>query len=55
MTEKEKEFDVNKSLSEIAKELNVDLVPEGSVRKASDNLRMTVQLINVENDMNILS
>ena len=40
----------NKSLSEIAKELHVDAVLEGSVRKAADDLRITVQLLDVEND-----
>ena len=34
----------NKSLSEIAKELNVGAVLEGSVRKAADDLRITAQL-----------
>ena len=34
----------NKHLSEIAKELNVGAVLEGSVRKAGDDLRITAQL-----------
>jgi adenylate cyclase len=45
----------NKSLSEIAKELNVGAVLEGSVRKAADDLRITVQLIDVENDEHLWS
>jgi adenylate cyclase len=45
----------NKSLSEIAKELNVGAILEGSVRKASDDLRITAQLIDVENDEHLWS
>ena len=45
----------NKSLSEIAKELNVGAVLEGSVRKAADDLRITVQLIDVESDEHLWS
>jgi TolB-like protein/Tfp pilus assembly protein PilF len=45
----------NKSLSEIARELHVDAVLEGSVRKAADDLRITVQLLDVENDEYLLS
>ena len=45
----------NKSLSEIAKELNVGAVLEGSVRKAADDLRITAQLIDVENDEHLWS
>ncbi len=44
-----------KSLSEIAKELNVGAVLEGSVRKAADDLRITAQLIDVENDEHLWS
>lgn len=39
-----------KSLSEIAKELNVGALLEGSVRKIGDDLRITAQLIDVQND-----
>jgi TolB-like protein/Flp pilus assembly protein TadD len=45
----------NKSLSEIAKELNVGAILEGSVRKAADDLRITAQLIDVENDEHLWS
>ena len=45
----------NKSLSEIAKELNVGVILEGSVRKAADDLRITAQLIDVENDEHLWS
>ena len=45
----------NKSLSEIAKELNVGAVLEGSVRKVADDLRITVQLVDVENDEHLWS
>ena len=44
-----------KSLSEIAKELKVGAVLEGSVRKAADELRITAQLIDVENDEHLWS
>jgi len=37
-----------KSLGEISKELNVDYVVEGSIRKANDRIRVTVQLIEAE-------
>ena len=40
--------DTTKSVSEIGRELNVGTVLEGSVRKAADQLRITVQLIDVE-------
>lgn len=39
-----------KKLQEIATELNVRYVLEGSVRKAGNNLRITAQLINAETD-----
>ena len=45
----------SKSLSEIAKELNVEAVLEGSVRKAADDLRITAQLIDVDNDEHLWS
>jgi adenylate cyclase len=45
----------NQSLSEIAKELNVGAVLEGSVRKVADDLRITAQLIDVENDEHLWS
>ncbi len=41
---------VAKSLSELARELNVDAVLEGSIRKERDDLRITVQLLDVQND-----
>ena len=34
-----------KSVGEISKELNVDYVVEGSIRKSSDRIRITVQLV----------
>jgi len=37
-----------KSLGEISKELNVDYVVEGSIRKSSDRIRITVQLIEAD-------
>lgn len=40
--------DTTKSVSEIGQELGVGSVLEGSVRKAGDQLRITVQLIDVE-------
>ena len=45
----------NKSLSEIARELNVGAILEGSVRKAADELRITAQLIDVDNDEHLWS
>ncbi len=45
----------NKSLSEIARELNVGAILEGSVRKVADDLRITAQLIDVENDDHLWS
>jgi TolB-like protein/Tfp pilus assembly protein PilF len=45
----------NKTLSEIAKELNVGAILEGSVRKAADDLRITAQLIDVDNDEHLWS
>jgi len=44
-----------KSVDEIAKELNVGSILEGSVRKASDDLRISVQLINARNDEHLWS
>jgi serine/threonine protein kinase/Tfp pilus assembly protein PilF len=41
---------VKKSVKEIGKELGVRYVIEGSVRKFQDNLRITAQLIDVDND-----
>ena len=37
-----------KSLGEISKELNVDYVVEGSIRKSSDRIRITVQLVEAD-------
>jgi TolB-like protein len=42
-----------KKISEIAKEVNVHYVLEGSVRKAGNNLRITAQLINASTDTHI--
>ncbi len=42
-----------KSLPEIAKELNVDAVLEGSVMCAGDNVRITVQLIQAEPEQHL--
>ncbi len=44
-----------KSLSEIASELNVNAILEGSVRKMGDDLRITAQLIDVQNDEHLWS
>jgi TolB-like protein/Flp pilus assembly protein TadD len=44
-----------KNLSEIAQELNVGSILEGSVRKATDDLRITVQLIDTKNDEHLWS
>lgn len=43
----------NKSVSEIARELNVQFVLEGSVRKAGNNLRITAQLIDAIKDTHL--
>jgi len=43
----------NKKISEIAREVNVHFVLEGSVRKAGNNLRITAQLIDGINDSHI--
>lgn len=43
-----------KSLSEITIELNVNAVLEGSVRKMGDDLRITAQLIDVQNNEHLL-
>ncbi len=40
----------DKDLRTIGKELRVDYVLQGSVRRAGDNLRVTAQLIDVDND-----
>ncbi|MFI5371305.1 MAG: protein kinase [Candidatus Eisenbacteria bacterium] len=39
-----------KSIAEIARELNVDAVVEGSVRRAGDRVRITAQLIDAASD-----
>ena len=44
-----------KTIGEIAQELNVGTVLEGSVRKASEKLRITVQLIDVQHDDHLWS
>jgi TolB-like protein len=43
----------DKSLADIARELKVQYVLEGSVRKAGDNLRITAQLIEASTDMHL--
>jgi TolB-like protein/DNA-binding winged helix-turn-helix (wHTH) protein len=45
--------DSTKSLPQIAKELNVDAVVEGSVLKAGGRVRITAQLIEASNDRHI--
>ncbi len=47
----------NKSITinEIGKQLNVDYVLDGSVRRASDNLRITTQLISTSDDSHLWS
>jgi serine/threonine-protein kinase len=42
--------DSDARIGEIARDLNVGVVLEGSVRKAGDQLRVTVQLINAESE-----
>jgi len=42
-----------KKIKEIAKEVNVRYVLEGSVRKAGNNLRITAQLIDANNDSHL--
>jgi TolB-like protein/class 3 adenylate cyclase len=44
---------VQKSASEIGKELNVSHILEGSVRKSNDKIRITAQLINVEDEYHL--
>ncbi len=46
---------VRKSLPEIARELNVDAVVEGSVLRAGDVVRITAQLIDARSDMHLWS
>src|SRR5512137_921743 len=43
----------NKKIGEIAKEVNVHYVLEGSVRKAGNNLRITAQLIDAASDAHL--
>ena len=45
----------SKSIEEIAKELKVGSILEGTIRKASDNLRISVQLIDAPNDEHLWS
>ncbi len=46
---------LSKSVGEIARELNVGAVLEGSVRKAGNRLRITVQLVEVRRDEHLWS
>ncbi len=43
----------NKPMSEIARELGVDAVVEGTVRRAGDRVRITVQLIEASTDQHL--
>ncbi|MEL6812236.1 MAG: adenylate/guanylate cyclase domain-containing protein [Bacteroidota bacterium] len=43
----------NKTIPEIAKELGVSLILEGSIRKYGDKVKVNTQLINAENDERI--
>jgi adenylate cyclase len=45
----------NKTMDEIAKELQVGSIVEGTIRKASDDLRISVQLIDSRNDEHLWS
>jgi len=45
--------DHNLSVGEIAKELDVSFILEGSIRKYEDKVRITAQLINAKNDQTI--
>ncbi|MPR36973.1 helix-turn-helix domain-containing protein [Cytophagaceae bacterium SJW1-29] len=45
----------NNNISEIGKKLNVSTILEGSVRLAGDTMRITAQLINVEDDFHFWS
>src|SRR5204863_392298 len=42
-----------KSLPQIARELNVDAIVEGSVLRSSDRVRITAQLIHAQTDANL--
>jgi non-specific serine/threonine protein kinase len=44
---------MKKKIPEIAREVNVQYVLEGSVRKSGDNLRITAQLIDATNDAHL--
>lgn len=46
---------LNQSISNIGRQLNVDTILEGSVRKAGQRLRITAQLISVEDGYHIWS
>jgi len=43
----------NMSLREIGRELGVDYIVEGSVRRIGNHVRVTIQLINAHNDMHL--
>ena len=47
--------DTTKSIPEIGKELNVGSILEGSVRKAGNRVRITIQLIDVKTDEHLWS
>lgn len=42
-------------ITDIGRELNVDHVLEGSVRRSADTVRITAQLVNVSNDVHVWS
>jgi TolB-like protein len=47
--------DSKKPLTQIARELNVDLIVEGSVTKVGDRVRITVQLIDADLDQHLFA
>ena len=47
--------DSNKTLQEIAAALNVEIILEGSVRRAGDRVRVTMQLIDASDDAHLWS
>jgi TolB-like protein len=47
--------DQRRRLPEIARELNVDLIVEGSIMRAGDRVRVTAQLIDARTDVHVWS